>query len=64
MKYLQQLKYRPRNLVGAVPHDKKNIVLRKRNAGILRSILDETLAKTKIILRYISYLLSAKANVD
>ena len=50
MKYLQQLKYRSRNLVGAFPHDKKIIAFRKSEVGTLKSIFDETLVNTKINL--------------
>ena len=50
MKYLQQLKYRSRNLVGAFPHDKKIIAFRKSEVGTLKSIFDETLVNTKIKL--------------
>ena len=50
LKYLQQLKYRSRNLVGAFPHDKKIIAFRKSEVGTLKSIFDETLVNTKIKL--------------
>ena len=50
MKYLQQLKYRSRNLVGAFPHAKKIIAFRKSEVGTLKSIFDETLVNTKIKL--------------
>ena len=49
-KYLQQLKYRSRNLVGAFPHDKKIIAFRKSEVGTLKSIFDGTLVNTKIKL--------------
>ena len=49
-KYLQQLKYPSRNLVGAFPHDKKIIAFRKSEVGTLKSIFDGTLVNTKIKL--------------
>ena len=53
--------YRPRNLVGEVPHDKKKIIThRKSDVGILKSIFDGTSADTKIKLRDIRCLLPAE----
>ena len=49
-KYLQQLKYPSRNLVGAFLEDKKIIAFRKSEVGTLKSIFDGTLVNTKIKL--------------
>ena len=52
--------YRPRHLVGEVPHDKKNHYTPQSDVGILKSIFDGTSAETKIKPRDIRCLLPAE----